>query len=783
MRRKNSARFVSFVGILLASVVSAFAACSGGGNSGDDDDNGVSGQGGGGPQPFAGSAGFGFGGFGDGGGGPTQVLVVEPADVQLTATGSPVTQQFQAKLADGTPATGVSWSVGDVSVGLIGQGGVFTAKGLVAGETVVTATAGNARGTARVRVTVGIVDNPGGKVSPEDQGKLQAGGSGDATLRWLYPYDATVFPRGVGAPLVQLGGLPAGAMRLLVETAGFRYEGFFTRAANVNQIQLPEAVWQGLVASAQPGEKVKVTATTLVNGKAAGPIEETWSIAPGSLKGIVYYNSYDSRLEGVPEDGDGRPGGPAVLAIKPGQQAEPLLVGCQVCHSVSSQGNRLVTGVDWADAESPDPGDVPNNPRDSASYELKADGSAQRKYEENEGRRYAFGGLSPDGKWFLSNGVVGEDSRFIRGLQGDPKPMESKLYDTDTGAVVATTDLGVLYAMTPAFSHDGSKIAFNRVGPAPLPAPPAGGDPALEQADRSTLSVVDFDGAAATPTFGPIVNVLDASVAPVKAGEKVRAWPSFLPDTKAVVFHEGTQFDTGNSNQRVESKAFAHVRMVELATKRVVALRALNGEKADGSGTALPTYPGDAIADHSSLNYEPTVLPVPVGGYYWVFFTSRRAYGNTIAQGGLVPGGDDPFGKRVGGKESPSPRKKLWVAAIDLDYAEKLAADPNYDPSHPAFFVTGQELEAGNMRAFAALEPCRGENASCESSTECCDGRSCRQTGTTPDGQPVLQCVTPAPAECSREDDSCETASDCCDAPAGVLCINKRCARPTPVPR
>ena len=33
------------------------------------------------------------------------------------------------------------------------------------------------------------------------------------------------------------------------------------------------------------------------------------------------------------------------------------------------------------------------------------------------------------------------------------------------------------------------------------------------------------------------------------------------------------------------------------------------------------------------MNYEPTVLPVAVGGYYWVVFTSRRAYGNFIWQG------------------------------------------------------------------------------------------------------------------------------------------------------
>ena len=57
-------------------------------------------------------------------------------------------------------------------------------------------------------------------------------------------------------------------------------------------------------------------------------------------------------------------------------------------------------------------------------------------------------------------------------------------------------------------------------------------------------------------------------------------------------------------------------------------------------------------------------MPLAVGGYYWVVFTSRRAYGNTVAPGRAatsmqydVPS-QDPWGSNAG----PSPRKKLWVA-------------------------------------------------------------------------------------------------------------------------
>ncbi|MCU0682764.1 MAG: hypothetical protein MUF34_11035 [Polyangiaceae bacterium] len=782
MRRHRPVRFVSVLGFFLAAA-SSFAACSGGGSGGggdDDDDNGgSSGEGGNagaaGVPGYGASAGFpGISGTGGTGTPPTQALFIEPAEVELTTSGTPATQAFTAKLSDGTvPPAGVEWSVDDVALGLIGQStGLFTSKSFVGGETTVTATYAGRKATAKLRVNVNAIDNPGG-VSDGDQGKLETGGSADSKLGFLYPYDETVFPRGVGAPMLQFAGASATALRLLIETKGFRYEGFFQpeplpEDKKLNRLQLPDAAWQGLVGSVQPGEQVKVSVTTLVGGNAAGPVSQTWQVARGSLKGIVYYNSYSSRL--VPDDGDDRPGAPAILTIKPGKDAEalpmlapgatdPQVGGCRVCHSVSSQGNRLAMGLEWGEN---------NNPDDSGSFELTPDGQANELKVDGEGRKYAFGALTPDGKFMLSHGVTGGDSEFIRGLDGNGTGFDSKLYKTDDGSLVPTNPLGVRFAMTPAFSHDGTKIAFNRI----------------ETGNRSTLSVVPFNEANLASAFGAIENVLDNTTAPLVAGEVVRAWPAFLPDSKAIVYHEGTHFDTGNAKNDEDSKARAHVRMVELATKAVLALSRLNGERPDGS-SYLPNDNVPNISE-SSMNYEPTVLPVPVGGYYWVFFTSRRSFGNTLSVGGLIEGGGNPYGivnpAPGDDDEQASPRKKIWVAAIDLDYADKLALppshpdyDPDYDPSHPAFFVTGQELEAGNMRAFAALEPCRQQGISCESSTECCDGRSCRQNGVDPvTGQPVLQCIEPPPNTCAQEDDSCTVASDCCDQPPGIeplLCI------------
>src|SRR5690606_24555877 len=97
--------------------------------------------------------------------------------------------------------------------------------------------------------------------------------------------------------------------------------------------------------------------------------------------------------------------------------------------------------------------------------------------------------------------------------------------------------------------------------------------------------------------------------------------------------------------------------------------------------------------EEGEMNYEASVLPVAVGGYYWVIFTSRRAYGNEIAPSGRVPEVEnEPWGT----ESVQSPRKKIWIAAIDVDHSSRL------DPSHPGFYLPGQGLESGNMRGFAA---------------------------------------------------------------------------------
>jgi hypothetical protein len=641
----------------------------------------------------------------------------------LEVTGEPTTVQLSARYDDGSKPNKVVWNVDDAGFGSVNDAGEFRSNGFVAGDVTVSASVGSQTASVTLHISVVINRDPDAlEVTLKDD--LVSGGQGgpsdigpDADFRLLYPYDRTVFPRGLAAPLVQLGG-EADATYVKLTSGDFSYEAFALASGPV-QVALPEAVWRGVTLSTAAGAEVELSVTKASGGEITGPVTEHLLIAPGSLKGFVYYNTYRSKLAG--NNG-------AVMRIKPGETATVLQSGCTVCHGVSAHGNVMVAGVQWDQ----------KNPTVSRAFNLPSNGGIQLRNQQDEGRVYAFGGLTPDGSLMLTSGVPATGAK-MRGMSGE---LFTRLVETASGVTVTAPSFDVKVAMTPNFAPDGSRVAFSNHD---------------ASAQGHVLSVQSFDGSQSPPEFGAISNV-------VTDAQHVLAWPSFLPDAAGLLFHAGDSFDTAKPGG---GALYADVRLVDVDSKDVSTLAALNGYDAQGE----LYLPGGASQDEH-LNYEPSVLPVPVGGYYWVLFTSRRTYGNTIAPGGTVARGDDIWGiPQPNETESPSPRKKIWVAAIDIEHQGVV------DPSHPAFYLPGQELESGNMRAFAALEPCKKQGKGCESAAECCDG-FCRETSRDADGVPALSCTPPPDNACSNIDEPCKESRDCCSSKA--LCIADRCASPGP---
>lgn len=690
-------------------------------------DSGVAGQGGSG-----GTASIGI----DGGvivsdGGTTRASVVCDATSPIPLAGRPLTVECHVDLENGMRVSANSWSVDDTRIGSIGADGVLHVSGYVGGLVTVSATVASTVLSAALTFDV-TIDEPGG-VAPADQTALRAGGTGDPGFRWLYPYEGTVFPRGLMAPELQFAGTAADATYLEISAPHFTYRQF-AGAASPLRIAIPASIWRGLTLTVAGADLVKVSATKRSGGQVSKAIASSWRIAPASLKGIIYYSTYKTKLA----QGNG-----AIMRVRPGGNAEVVQSGCTVCHSVSANGNVLATGIDYFAVPGAPAADPDDNPVDSAAFDLSPDGTVVSRTRSTEGRLLAFAALTPDGSKALTNGIPA--SRWppfiMRGVYSIGG-FASRLVDTRSGQVIAAPTLSqyVTYAQTPAFAPDGSRLAF------------VNGD----RLEQRVLTVLDVDLAANPPLFS---NPRDL----VTQNGSALAWPTMLPDASAVVYHEGDSFDSNLfvANNAPSPPQHAEVRLVDVETKALKPLNALNGKSPTGE-VYLPYGAGV----EGRMNYEPSVLPVAVGGYYWILFTSRRAYGNTVAPGGSVPRGDDAWGN----ESDPSPRKKIWIAALDIDH--RSAADP----SHPAFYVPGQELEAGNMRAYAALAPCKANGAACESGADCCEG-FCRETGRTPEGQPMLACVPPPPNTCSHTDERCLTKADCCDPTES--CINNRCSTPS----
>jgi hypothetical protein len=527
-------------------------------------------------------------------------------------------------------------------------------------------------------------ENPGG-VTPGDQNSLKGGGTADPAFKWLYPYDQTIFPRGLIPPTLQMGGTGADATWVHIQFPGMTYNGFFGASSPV-QVKLPAASWTAITEAAGALEPVNVSITKISGGMVTGPANETWQVAQGNLRGTIYYETYDSAIIGGA-------GGIGIMQIQPGATTPTVVKkGCgNVCHTASADGSTLVANagslIDYLV---------------SSSYDLKTSASTIFAAKNDI---FTYCGLYPDGSFCMS-------ATDYRTWIAAP----SKLWNTATGANIPATgwDGVITKAGTVAFSPNGELIAFNHE----------------DTGGGHTLAMMSFD--KSTYTFSGLEDIATDPA-------NTLAWPAFTPDETTVAYHAGSSsaFETDEGNT-------GDVYVVDLASKTTHRADTLDGYTGSGSASYLPD-------NDTNLSFAPTILPEAVGGYFWVVFTSHRSYGNILPSMASAGGEADEAGK-------------LWVAAMDI------GAKPGTDPTHPAFYLDGQESSADNLRGFWVRSPCQNNGSTCSAGDECCEG-FCRQVGST------YQCVSP-PSGCSMEYEACTSASDCCDT--SDLCIGGFCAEPPP---
>jgi hypothetical protein len=564
----SNARMTIFRLVVPLAASAAFAACGTSDGDGKKLDEGTNKPG----QP-------GDDGFGEAG--DVTSLVIEPATAAIEViNGAPATQPFKVtgKRADGASADlsgGVTWTVNNFGVGAIRPDGLYTASGEQGGEVTVRASFKGVVATAQLKVKLKILENPG-SVLPNVQTPLKSASAPDAALAWLYPYDGTVFPRGLAAPrLMWNGGAPADAYLVRITSPHFELESY-QRGATPSGAVLSEAVWTKFVESTAGNADMIVTRHDGTNATLVKRI--TLKVAPASMRGTIYYWANDR----------GR-----VMRIKPGAAAPddfsqgvlpPSATDSKgtphnctmTCHSVSADGSTLISG-----------GDV-----FGGTYDLLANAPKLALGTEPgtpERRKWENPAISPDGKVLLRNGSA------------------EGLFDTATGALIPGTGFEGVAMWQPAFAPNGARVVYTDYSGGP---------------NHTSLLAIDYDAAqrkAGTPRL-----LVPAANDPAR---RFIGYPSVSPDGLWAVYQRGTTgLDTrgvcGATTCDYSNRGDLYLASA-VTPNQEIRLAAVNG---DG-------YPFAAGARDLAYNYEPTFAPVAAGGYFWVVFTSRRTYGNLRSQG------------------------------------------------------------------------------------------------------------------------------------------------------
>jgi hypothetical protein len=595
--------------------------------------------------------------------------------------------------------------------------------------------------TASLTVKLLLQQNPGAVPAPVQTG-LQGATTPDTSVVWAYPYNGTVWARGLRPPTLQWnGGASTDDYYVHVVSPTFELQEFTTATgAPSSQLLLDATTWGQLTNSTSGTTQVTVarwngtTATVIAN--------QTWTIAPASIRSTIYY--WSNNL--------GR-----VLRIQPGAAAPddfanqpPLSDATQfqqdsclmTCHTVSADGSTIVSGGGtFGGSYDLLTGQPMHSLGGTWGYDPNTAGAP-----EWQNIQWEAPALSPNGTYVLTNSMAQSGVTDTSGPNTD-----MGLFTTADGLPVATSGVDGGAFASPAWSPDGSKVAFVNSG-----APSAWASPYnWQNPPPGDLQVMAFD-ATKNPMFSAPQTMVSAGT-----GKSI-SWPSISPDGQWVIYSRAASFDTRNGNSDLYmASAVTPNQEVRLANL-------------DGDG-----YPFAAGARDLSWNYEPSFAPVAAGGYFWVVFTSRRTYGNTLT-GQAEPCANVSATCAADANcatdscatmcacTTATEVKQLWVVAIDQN------PTPGVDPSHAPFHLEGQDETNLAMRGFMSLPPCARNGGTCTSGTDCCGGFC---TANEDGGAPVCTSVPPA---CATAGDKCTTTADCCGAASGTTCINSVCSEPPP---
>ena len=226
-------------------------------------------------------------------------LLPEDATLKIEGGAALPTLQYLVKAPNGALQRAV-FRVEDGGFGHIDSDGLFTPTGTRAGVTWIEARVGST--VLRTQLTIelswtqnGAVEDPntalqgghggvggegpGGEISDDLRKTLDDKPKQDASFKWLYPYEGTVFPLGMLAPLM-MWSTDSTADAIAVHLSGdhFEYRGYFGRPPSLStnapfvRHPIPQAVWEAATNSVA-GHSLTIEITLAKGDSAYGPIK------------------------------------------------------------------------------------------------------------------------------------------------------------------------------------------------------------------------------------------------------------------------------------------------------------------------------------------------------------------------------------------------------------------------------------------------------------------------------------------------------------------------------
>ena len=388
----------------------------------------------------------------------------------LTVEGS---ARFGVELSPAGCLTGAprpAWTLDRLDIASIDASGKVDMISAVAGPIKVTAYLGKLSASGIVNVKVAVADNSAAPVGSVATFGNAASNPDPAQL--LYPYDQTVLPIGLRAPLVQWDpkGSAASAVKLSLVfpptgASTFTYSAIVPENDPAKGV-IPQPIWKYFEQTAK-GQAGKLLVQRIVGGVPRVAMGRTVNFSTAPVRGKIYYTEYH------------RNGGQNEMVADPGSEDPARLAfgstdGCPVCHTISANGKVFATSSRAGSYKNNNGVTVPltisstlggvSTVNANGSLSVIADfiaGPPRLNYTAgaDDWRGFAWAPLTPDGQYALvANNFWGNTKQRLIGI--DPTTRQ-----VNTGSTMQSggSGTGLLARYYPSLDYTGAP--WKRIDP------------------------------------------------------------------------------------------------------------------------------------------------------------------------------------------------------------------------------------------------------------------------------------------------------------------------------